>query len=88
MESVQLEQYDLTARHGLLKGLSEKFNGAMVYPEGIASLAETLLNNEKIKPVLYQSRSTRPIIYMKWIFFLILGLLSLEWFLRRYFGSY
>lgn len=88
VESVQLEQFDLTARHGLLKSLSEKYNGTMVYPEGITLLADSLLTSDKIKPVMYQSRSTRPIIYMKWLFFLILGLLSLEWFLRRYFGSY
>ena len=88
VESVQLEQFDLTAKHGLLKSLSTKFGGTMVYPDGIPGLADVLINNEKIKPVLYESRSTKPIIHMKWLFFLIMGLLTLEWFFRRYFGSY
>ena len=33
VEAIQLEQYDLTARHGLLKSLSNQYNGKMVYPK-------------------------------------------------------
>lgn len=88
VESLQLEQYDLTARHGLLKSLADKYAGAMVYPDKILSLKDLLLGNEKIKPVLYESKSTKSIINLKWLFFLILFLLTLEWFLRRYFGNY
>ncbi len=88
VESLQLEQFDLTARHGLLKSLAEKYNGAMVYPSQIQSLGEVLINNENIKPVMYESKSTKAIINFKWLFFIILTLLSLEWFLRRYYGSY
>ncbi len=88
VEAIQLEQYDLTARHGLLKGLSEKFGGNMYYPNQIAQLKDILINNDKIKPVLYETKSTQSILHLKWLFFLILGLLSAEWFMRRYFGSY
>ena len=88
VESVQLEQFDLTARHGFLKNLGQKYNGAMVYPANISSLSDILLGNENIKPVMYQTNSTKAIIHFKWLFFLILTLLSLEWFLRRYFGNY
>ena len=88
VESVQLEQFDLTARHGLLRGLSEKYNGTMLYPSEISSLKDMLLNNENIKPIMYQSNSTKAIIHLKWLFFLILTLLAAEWFLRRYFGNY
>jgi hypothetical protein len=88
VESLQLEQFDLTARHGLLKGLAEKYNGSMYYPAQLASLKDMLINNKNIKPVLYESKSTKSIINLKWLFFLILGLLTLEWFLRRYFGNY
>lgn len=88
VESIQLEQFDLTARHGFLKALSQKYNGDMISIAGIASLRDKLLNDPNIKPVLYQSKSTKAIIHLKWLFFLILTLLSLEWFLRRYFGNY
>jgi hypothetical protein len=88
VESVQLEQFDLTARHGLLRGLSEKYNGKMLYPSEISSLKDVLLSNENIKPVMYQTNSTKAIIHLKWLFFLILTILAAEWFLRRYFGNY
>ncbi len=88
VEAIQLEQYDLTARHGLLKGISDNSGGQMFYPNQISRLKEILLTNDKIKPVLYETKSTKSILHLKWIFFLILGLLSAEWFMRRYFGSY
>ncbi|MCE2788958.1 MAG: hypothetical protein LW630_03475 [Saprospiraceae bacterium] len=88
VEAIQLEQFDLTARHGLLKSISEQTGGFLSSPQNLEALADSLLQNTNIKPVLYESKSTRHIIELKWLFFLILGLLSSEWFLRRYFGSY
>ncbi len=88
VESIQLEQYDLTARHSLLKELSEKYNGKMYYPATMQELGKVILSNETIKPVMFESSSTKSIINIKWIFFLLLALLSIEWFMRRYFGNY
>jgi hypothetical protein len=88
VESVQLEDYDLTARHGLLKGLSLKFGGHQFYPENMETIKDSVFINQNVKPVLFQTNSTKSIINLKWLFFLLLVLLSGEWFLRRYFGSY
>jgi hypothetical protein len=88
VEAIQLEQFDLTARHGMLKAISEQMGGFMSYPAQLTALTDSLLQNNQIRPVLYESKSTRHIIELKWLFFLILGLLTTEWFLRRYFGSY
>lgn len=88
VEAIQLEQYDLTARHGLLKELSEKYTGKMFYPQNMQELSNVILSNNAIKPVMYESSSTQSILNLKWIFFLLLALLSLEWFMRRYFGNY
>jgi hypothetical protein len=88
VESVQLEQYDLTARHSLLKGLSEKYNGLMVYPSQTDSIARILLEEKPLKSVMYQSTVTHPVINLKWLFFVILLFISVEWFIRRYFGAY
>ncbi len=54
----------------------------------MASIAEKIRAKESVKPVIYNTTQTRPVIHLKWLFFLLLGLLSLEWFLRRYFGGY
>lgn len=88
VESIQLEQYDVTARHFLLQGLVDKMGGKLIYPNELKSLSEILVNDQQLKPVMYQSTTTKSIIHIKWIFFLLLFLLTLEWFLRRYFGSY
>jgi hypothetical protein len=88
VQSIQLEQYDLTARHGMLKSLSSKFGGSFFLEKQIGELAEQILKNENIKPVVFQTFQTKSIINYKWLFFALLFFLSLEWFLRRYFGSY
>ncbi len=88
VESIQLESFDMTARHGLLKSLSEKYGGEMISLSGLDNLAEKIKANDQIKPVVYASSRTNKWMDNKWVFFLIFGLLALEWFLRRYFGSY
>ena len=88
VQPIQLEQYETTANHGLLRILSESYGGLMLYPNQINTLPEQLKAQGNVKPVLYQTTQTRPIIELKWIFFLLLALLTLEWFLRRYFGAY
>ena len=87
VQPVQLEIFETTADHGVLQLLSEKYGGSLVYPNNINSIATTLQENP-IKPVQYNTSKTRSIINVKWIFFLLLGLLILEWFVRRYFGGY
>ena len=88
VEPIQLELYETTADHGLLRLLSDKFGGAVVYPDQMASIAEMIRAKETVKPVVYSTTQTRPLLNLKWLFFLLLGLLTLEWFLRRYFGAY
>ncbi len=88
VKPVQLEIYETTADHGLLKLLSDKYGGDLVYPSDLASLGNSIKEKGTIKPTIYQTSKTQSIINKWWIFFLLFGLLTLEWFLRRYFGGY
>lgn len=88
VQPVQLEAMETTADHGLLRLISSKYGGAMIYPDQVESLANRILADEDIKPVLYSSTQTRPLVHYKWVCLILLGALSLEWFLRRYFGGY
>ncbi|MEZ4911087.1 MAG: hypothetical protein R2774_09510 [Saprospiraceae bacterium] len=88
VENLDLEAVDLTARHNMLKKLGQKYNGDIVHVSQLSNMVKSMLEDTTIKPVLYHSTSTKAAIHFKWIFFLILALLALEWFLRRYFGSY
>ena len=87
VQPIQLEIFETTADHSVLQLLSEKYGGSLVYPNNINTIATTLQENP-IKPVQYNTSKTRSIINLKWIFFVLLGLMILEWFIRRYFGGY
>jgi hypothetical protein len=88
VQSIQLEIFETTADHRLLNLLSSKNGGQVVYPDNMEKLAEMINAKGFAKPVLYDTVKTQSLIHLKWIFFLLLLLLTAEWFMRRYFGAY
>ncbi|BDS14509.1 hypothetical protein [Aureispira anguillae] len=88
VKAIQLEIFESTANHQLLNLISSKNGGTVIGPNELLKLPELIKTKGFAKPVLYDTIKTRSLIHLKWIFFLLLGLLTLEWFLRRYFGSY
>lgn len=88
VQPVQLESLESTADHGLLRELAQQHNGKMIYPRDLPSLTTELLENEALKPVLYSTTQTRPLIHIRWLCLILLTGLCVEWFLRRYFGGY
>ncbi len=88
VQSIQLELFNLTADHNLLNTISEKYGGKLFLPNEINQLSETLLTSNSIKPIVYPTTTSKSIINFKWLLGLLGVLLLLEWFLRRYFGSY
>lgn len=88
IKALHLEALQTKANHKVLYQLAEKTGGKVFYPNELDQLKELLLNKEDIKTTLYESFKTRPIINLKAIFYLVLLLLSIEWFTRKYFGEY
>ena len=88
VQAIQLEVFETTADHRLLAALSIKNGGQLVFQNEIDKIAEMIASNNAIKPIIYETVTTRSLIHLKWIFFLLFALLSTEWFLRRYWGSY
>lgn len=88
VQPIQLELYETTADHSVLRALSHQFGGATVYPKDMLALADSIKNKTTIKPVMYTTNKTQSAMNLKWIFFILLTILSIEWFARRYFGSY
>lgn len=88
IQPIEKELFELTANHGNMRRISSAFGGRAVYPAEVSTLPESILENRKIRSVIYESTVTKPGIDFKWIFFLIIVLLAVEWFLRKYFGSY
>ncbi|MFZ1677502.1 MAG: hypothetical protein WAT91_09520, partial [Saprospiraceae bacterium] len=88
VQPIQLETLETTADHGLLRQLAAMHGGSLVYASQISQLGDMILRDEHIKPILYSSTQTRPLIHLKWLCIILLAALSLEWFLRRYYGGY
>ena len=88
VEPIQLEQFEQQADHRLLQLMSDAQGGQMIGPEDVLKLASNMKAMDELKPVLYQTVQTQPIINLKWVFALLLILLVMEWLLRRYFGGY
>lgn len=85
---LQVETINTVADHQLLNNLSAKHGGQMVYPNELDKLRQLLLNREDITSVAYSKTELKEIIHIKWIFFLLLVLLSAEWFMRKRSGGY
>lgn len=88
VQSVDVERYALEADHGLLRLLSDRYGGEFLLPADLTSLPQRLDDRGTVKPILFQTVTTRSVINLKWIFFALLALFSTEWFLRRYYGGY
>jgi hypothetical protein len=66
-----------------------KLSGAKAFkPRDLDLLADELLKNNDYKTVSYEENKTDELISLKWIFFLFISFLSIEWLLRKYHGSY
>jgi hypothetical protein len=88
VRAIELELFETTANHGLLREISAKTGGITFNTTQLTALADSILAKPTIKPILYETTTTDPLIHLKWIFALLAFLLGLEWFLRRYYGAY
>ena len=79
----QTEFRQTTANHQLLYSLSKQSGGKMIFPDEVSQLPELIKANENVKTISYEERKYEELINMKILFFLILALLSIEWFSRK-----
>lgn len=82
------EQINTIADHQLLYSLATKKSGEMYYPAELSTLLKQLKERQDITSVSYIQTTMQELIEEKWLFFLILIMLTVEWFLRKYNGLY
>lgn len=87
VQEIQYELYNLEADHSLLYTLADLHNGSVYNADNLGELSTLLKEDEDMKPILYQYAQNKSVIDFKWLFFALLGFLSLEWFFRRYNGG-
>lgn len=88
VEEIQIEANNTRANHQLLKNFVSKFGGRLFTPQNMGLIAEEVENNSNITSILFEEKDIKELINLKWIFGLLILLLSLEWFLRKRNGAY
>lgn len=83
IKPLNLETRQSTANHGLLRNMAAQSGGQMLLPSQINKLADLIRKNENIKTIVYEDKRYSDLVDVKWVFVLILLLLSAEWFLRK-----
>jgi hypothetical protein len=83
VKPLNLETRQSAANHQLLQTIAKQSGGQMLLPSQISQLANLIRKNDNIKTVVYEDKHYSDIIDVKWLFVLILALLSAEWFLRK-----
>lgn len=83
VKALNLETRQSAANHQLLNNIARQSGGQMLLPSQIGQLADLIRKNDNIKTVVYQDKHYSELIDIKWVFALILALLSFEWFTRK-----
>jgi len=85
---MQLEAFSTVANHQLLYQLSEKSGGKMFYPSELHALGDSLSASNQLKPVMFATFKTESLINLWWLLLVFAGILTVEWFIRKYEGGY
>ncbi|MET2984969.1 VWA domain-containing protein [Aureibaculum conchae] len=85
--SYDIEQQLSTANTKDLKLLAESSNGLFTHIDRIDTLIDSLLEDERYKIVQKSEEHTQSLIDWKWLLALTLLFLTLEWFIRKYYGK-
>lgn len=87
VRALRLENLNLTADFGLMQTLAEESGGAFYPASQIDQLGNWWGERQAISRA-YAQESFLPVIFKLWLIIPLLLLISIEWFIRKYSGSY
>ena len=82
------EKVNQVANHQMLYNLSRQTGGKMYYKNQFEELITELNGKDDIKTISYEQKKLTDLINFRWLFFVLLGILTLEWFTRKRNGLY
>lgn len=83
-----VEALNTVANHDLLYKLSEQTGGFMLYPDDLMKLPDLLEADDQIAGVIRYDQRFEPLIGFGSLLMLIIGLLFIEWLIRKINGAY
>ncbi len=86
--AVQMEKIITRANHKMLYQLANQSGGDFFLPGETQQLLQQLKTGNQLKPVVYFQDMVNELLNLRWLFFVFLLILSMEWFLRKYWGMY
>jgi hypothetical protein len=87
VKAQNIEPQNLVADFGLLRKLSQATGGNFYHQNEWNKFISDFKKTEP-KELIHSEESLNPLIQVKWLFLLLLILISAEWFSRKYLGSY
>lgn len=84
--ALQQELLQTKAEHQLLNSISAESGGQMVFPGDMERIATLIAEDQSVRPVVYRQAKVDDLMNVKTLFFIILGLLGAEWFIRKWYG--
>jgi len=88
IQEIMIESVQTVADHNILYQIAQKSGGEVIYNLDAKSFTDELNARSDIRSLSYTSEDVEDIINLKWIFFILLFLLAIEWFIRKYSGAY
>ena len=85
---IQTELVETEANFQVLNQMANKTGGQFYLPDQLNDLVLKLKENPNLQERQINQQVYQEFLSMKWIFFIILLLLALEWFLRKFWGIY
>ena len=88
VREINIEAINTTANHHVLYGLANKSGGKVIFSKNMMNIPNILQNNDNIVTIATYEERDYNIHELVIIFFLLLTFAAIEWFLRKYWGSY
>ncbi len=87
VKEIVSEKLNAVANHQVLSAMAKRTGGKLFYKNELESLEKEILKNDQIKPITYSQNNTTLLIDLKWLFWIILIFLSIEWYFRKRYTS-
>jgi hypothetical protein len=88
VEEVNIEQHNNQANFNVLNLIARQTGGQFYLKSQWTNLLDHIKMNEQIQPKIHLEKNINEMIDWKWIILLVIFLFALEWFLRKFWGSY